>query len=373
MKAFVLSGTINDYRQWMNPIVRFEERVIPEPQNQELLVKVYACGICGTDVHCTQVNDQGTLLYNGPVTLPVVLGHEFAGEVVAVGKDVRQFKGGEMVVGESLFGCGVCRYCRGGFPNQCSDLQMLGINRDGAFAEYVTIPERHAWDIGCLTETFGSKKRAAENASMIEPLGCAYNALFINGGGVMPGENAIVYGCGPIGLGAIAFLRLAGAGYILAVEPQPERQQLALSCGADMVVNPDRSENQLSDILKQLTGKRNVEIQIDCSGEIGKLMKTVECCMAPGGRFIYVGRSDKQPQVNMDNLVTQAGHIVGSRGHVGNSIFPNLINLLASKRINPDQFITHRYPFHDIADAFNNAGSYKTGKVIIQMDIDHES
>lgn len=367
MKALVLSGKQLQNGRWGDPVLQVEERPIPEPAAEELLIRVYACGICGTDVHCTRVNEQGELLYNGPVKLPVILGHEFAGVVAATGPHVRHLKTGDLIAGESLLGCGVCRYCRGGAPNQCPELQMLGLNRDGAFAEYVVIPERHAWNIGRLLEIFPSNRQAAEAASIIEPLGCAYNALFINGGGVMPGENAIVYGCGPIGLGAIALLRLAGAGNIMAVEPQHARRQLALECGANQAISPDNPEQPLPELLRQCTGVGTAEIQIECAGAIGELMPLIERCMAPRGRFIYVGRSDNQPVVNMNNLVTLAGRINGSRGHVGGNVFPNLINLLASRRLNIDKLITHRYPFSKILQAMEMAASGNSGKVTVQM------
>lgn len=367
MKALVLSGKQLANGRWGEPILQVEERPIPQPGPQELLVKVLACGICGTDVHCTRVCDQGALLYNGPVRLPVILGHEFAGEVTAIGGEVCHFKGGELVAGESLFGCGVCRYCRGDAPNQCPQLQMLGLNRDGAFAEYVTIPERHAWNIGRLAAVFSSKQQAADAASIIEPLGCAYNALFVNGGGAMPGENAIVYGCGPIGLGAIVLLRLAGAGYIVAVEPNPTRRKLALDNGADIVIAPDNLYHSLPGILQQLTGEKTVEIQIECAGAIDQLMPVIESCLSPRGRVLYVGRSDNQPRVNMNHFVTQAGRLNGSRGHVGGNIFPNLINLLASKRLNAENIVTHRHPFSEVMQAFAEAGTGNTGKIIIEM------
>jgi threonine dehydrogenase-like Zn-dependent dehydrogenase len=315
------------------------------------------------------MNKHRTLLYNGPVKLPVILGHEFSGEVIAVGQGVQSFRGGELIVGESLIGCGYCRYCRGGAPNQCVELQMLGINRDGAFAEYITIPERHAWNICSLLEAFPSQIEAAEAASLIEPLGCAYNALFINGGGVLPGENAVVYGCGPIGLGAISLLRLAGAGYIVAVEPEPARRNYALECGADLVISPENLDNILPETLHEITRENTANIQIDCSGAMDKIVNAVEKCMAPRGRFISVGRSDSKPLIDINHLVTQAGQIIGSRGHVGGNVFPNLINMFASKRINPRKIITHRYRFNDIIKAFAEVGLNNTGKVIIQMEI----
>ena len=212
---------------WRHP--RLIDAVVADPEigADEVLVVVRACGVCGSDTLCYETDADGYILFSGPVAAPCVLGHEYAGEVIEVGAAVRHLAVGDLVTAEGMLYCGVCEACRKGYPNQCNALDMTGFTAAGAYASAIRVREKHCWKINALAESLGDATAACEHAALIEPTACSYNGLYVSGGGMPPGCHVAVFGCGPIGLGAIALARASGAAAILAFDVSESRLALA--------------------------------------------------------------------------------------------------------------------------------------------------
>jgi threonine dehydrogenase-like Zn-dependent dehydrogenase len=202
---------------WRNP--HFEIKDVPTPaiDDDEVLIRVKACGICGSDTHLYETDDEGYIIFSGLAKLPCILGHEFSGVVEKTGSKVVGLKVGDKVTAESIMWCGICQSCRSGHPNQCLNIELLGLSSNGAFADYIAIKEKYCWKINELEDRYPGDK-LFEIGTLIEPVGCAYNGIFVSGGGFWPGAYAIVYGAGPIGLGAVSLLKAAGASKVIAVD-----------------------------------------------------------------------------------------------------------------------------------------------------------
>jgi len=163
---------------WRNTTFEIKEVAEPVLSRSDVLIKVKSCGVCGTDSHLYELDSDGYILFSGPVRFPTVIGHEYSGIVEAVGKDVINFKPGDKVVAESIVWCGKCTPCRSGSFNQCKNVELAGVTANGAMAEYVSTNELQCWKIDSMESTFGEK--LFNIAALIEPIGCAYNGMFIN-------------------------------------------------------------------------------------------------------------------------------------------------------------------------------------------------
>jgi len=347
-----------------NPRLAWVETPKPSPCAGEVLIAVRACGVCGTDVHCAQAGSEGRIKYSGPAEPPVILGHEFAAEIVGLGAGASAFDQGDLVACEGMLGCGMCWACRCGHPNQCAHLQMVGLSRPGAFAEYVSIPERYCWSLNELAERVGDRQRTCEIGALVEPTSCSYNGIFVNGGGIKPGEHVVVYGAGPVGLGAVALTRLAGAATVTVFEPQPARRALACKMGADRALDPYDSHCPISDAIMQVTGGHGADLQVECAGATCELISDIERSFAPGGRLVYLGRRGERPCVAFDRIVTGGNRIIGSRGHVGGGCFSRIIALLTAGRLDLSVMITARFPMSQAIEAIRRAAQRQDGKVM---------
>ncbi len=368
MKALVLRAIRSDPDGWAQPDLRWEDVPVLSPTVGELLIQVKACGVCGTDVHCIQTRQDGRIVYSGPLDPPVVLGHEFSGKVVRVGEGVRSLQVGDVVTCEGMIGCGVCQACCGGYPNQCPELRLLGIGYPGAFAEYIVVHERHCWSLNRLVDVLGDEQRACEIGALVEPVACSYNGIFVAGGGMRPGENVVVYGAGPIGLGAIALTRFAGAATVIAFEPSPRRRELAKTMGADAAFDPGDKNLPIHQVVKEITNGRGADLHVECAGALFELMPEIEPSFAPGGRLIYLGRTGENISVALDRFVSGANKIIGSRGHVGGECFTRIIRLLERKRLDLEPMITTRMPMSSAIEAIHRAGLLEDGKVMTHRD-----
>lgn len=348
---------------WRNP--RFSPVDLPDPTpgHGEVLLRIRACGVCGSDTHCYEKDDDGYVLFSGPVRLPVVVGHEYTAEVVEVGPGVRDLRPGQLVAGEGMLYCGVCEACRAGQWNQCPNLDMLGFAAQGAYAEYLVADERMLWPLDGLAESLGDRTKAAEWGSLVEPIGCSYNGMFVSAGGLAPGANVAVFGCGPIGLGAIALARAAGAAVVLAFETVPERREVALQMGADEVWDP--REVRAGEVIRERTRGWGADMMIEAAGSGMHTVPEIEKAFAPGASMVYLGRTGERVPVMLDVMVTQAAKIVGARGHVGRGIFPRIIRLLEAGRLDLDPMITTRLPFERTIDALELSTKRADAKVLV--------
>lgn len=351
-------------RVWRNP--RFTPRIVPDPAvgHGEVLLKVRACGVCGSDTHCYEHDAEGYVLFSGPVRLPVTVGHEYTAEVVELGPGVRNLRRGMLVAAEGMLYCGVCEACRTGNPNQCPDLDMVGFSAPGAYAELTTSHERFLWSLDPLAERLGSAERALELGALIEPIACSYNGMFVSAGGFTPGGHVAVFGCGPIGLGAIALARAAGAATVLAFETIPERRAVALALGADGAWDP--TVVAAADVIRERTRGWGADMLVEAAGAALHTMPQIERSFAPGGKMVYLGRTGLQAPVLLDVLVTQAARIAGARGHAGGGCFPRILRLLESGRLDVDAMITRRFSFEHTIDALAASCDRTDGKILVR-------
>ncbi len=349
---------------WRNPQFRREIVPDPTPGAHDVVVSVRRCGVCGSDTHCYETDEQGYILFSGPASFPCVLGHEDAGEVVAVGAAVRDLRPGMLVCGEGMLYCGTCEACRRGLPNQCARLEMTGFSAPGAYADALAVHERHLWSLDALAGTLGSSDAALDRGALVEPIGCAYNGMFVAGGGFRPGAYVVVYGCGPIGLGAILLARLAGAALIIAFDVVPERVAVAKACGADVALDL-RDVPSPSELVRELTRGWGADVQVEAAGAARATMPEIEQAFAPGGLMVYLGRTGGYAPVELDRLVSSGARIAGSRGHAGGGCFPSILRLMERGRLDPTPMITHRAPLHDALAALARSTSRVDGKILL--------
>lgn len=386
MKAAVLSGTYDPksdapappYRSankaWRSPAISVRD--VPEPSalaDDELLVEVLVNGICGTDVHASETGPDGYTRFSGPAKLPVVLGHEFVGRVVARGAGATGLRVGQLVAAESVQACRRCRPCRDGHLNQCLFIELIGLTIDGALAPLVRVKEFHCHPIDPLLERFG-EERGVELGAALEPLGCAFNGMFVDRDGrvhegVSRADRVAVFGAGPIGLGAVALARSACVSRVIAFDMSDERAGLARNLGADAAFNVSRLQADgvsLGEAICDATGGEGVSVVVEAAGAPGLFAAALET-LSERGRLIYLGRTPDPDSFDTNTLVSKAIVVNGSRGHAGYGIFPSLIGMLADGRLDLSQFVTARFEFVDLEAAFARAREQRDGKILIRV------
>ncbi|MFP4178829.1 MAG: scyllo-inosose 3-dehydrogenase [Spirochaetaceae bacterium] len=322
---------------WKNPRVEIEEVDVPEPKANEVLLQVKACGICGTDVHMLQTDDEGYMLYPGLTGFPATIGHEVSGVVVSAGPDARDkntnqpFKGGEAVCTEEMIWCGACKPCADGYPNHCERLDEIGINIDGGFTRYLVVPDKVLWSLDPLKERY-NEKDIFKLGAFVEPTSVAYNAVIERGGGIRPGDNVVICGGGPVGLAAIAILKRQGAARVILSEPNPARGSLGKKMGADYVIDPVKES--FPDRVLELTDGMGANLILEATGlptivypDIEKIVwdgRTLNCTI------VVVARADAKMPVTGEVLQVRRASMVGAQGHSGHGTFPRVIQAMAS-------------------------------------------
>lgn len=349
---------------YRKPVFQWETVPDPEPARDEVLLRIRACGVCGSDTHCYESDADGYILFSGPVRMPCICGHEYTGEVVEVGPDVRFLRVGDLVAAEGMLNCGVCEACRIGRPNQCPHLEMVGFSAPGAYAPLLATKERFLWKINGLAEKYGSAQRGCEIGALVEPIACSYNGMFISAGGMLPGSHLAVFGCGPIGLGAIALGRASGAATISAFDTMPERVAVARAMGADVALDPRACDP--SEVIRDLTGGWGADMLVEAAGAALQTMPQIERAFAPGGKMVYLGRTGQRAPVLLDVLVTQAARIAGARGHVGGGCFPNILRMMERGVLDVEPMITTRMPFTQAIEALAKSTDRTDGKVMVE-------
>lgn len=351
---------------WRNPRLELRDVPVPGVRNDEVLIRVAACGICGSDTHTYETDGDGYILFSGPTKLPCVLGHEFSGDVVEVGKDVVGFDAGDIVTSESIMWCGKCLSCRSGIPNQCENVELMGLTSNGAFAEYIAVRAGYCWKLNSLEHRF-ARKEMYRLGSLIEPIGCAYNGIYISGGGHLPGATAVIYGAGPIGLGAVLLLKTSGAARIIAVDIVDERLDIAAKLGADAVFNAQREPDLVGRLLES-TGGAGADIQVEAAGAAQVTIPLMQALCAKRGKIVYLGRVAATAHMDLNRIVSGAHTIVGSRGHSGYGIYPQIISLLQGGRLDAaKEIVTSVLPFERIVEGFALSTNRTDAKILIDM------
>lgn len=339
---------------WRNPRLSLEEIERPQIQADEVLIEVKACGICGSDVHMAQPDDNGYIFYPGLTAFPVVLGHEMSGVVVEAGKEAfdkrtgKPYKGGEAVCAEEMFWCAQCRPCADGYPNHCERLQELGFSVNGAFTKYVAIKSRYLWDLAPLEGLYKGNDLFVAG-SLVEPTSVAYNAVIERGGGIRPGDNVVIMGGGPVGLAACSILRRAGASKVILCEPEAGRVAVAKRLGgATDFIDPTKED--FAQRILELTDGYGADLYLEATGLPQVVFPGIEQAIWEGralnARVIIVARADAKIAVTGEVFQVRRASIIGAQGHSGHGTFPRVISAMAAgmdmtpmstKKINLDQ------------------------------------
>lgn len=387
MKAIVLEAewaprpgaTISDEhaaRQWAfnanlayrNPQVSLQ--TIPDPGAPgpgEVIVQVGACGICGSDVHMLETDEDDYLILPYHLKAPVVIGHEFSGRVVAVGAGVTEISEGELVAVEEIQWCGECRECRGGYWNQCRNIEDLGFTIDGGFAEFVKVKAKYCWSLSAVAERYGSEETALEVGALTEPTGVAYEGIFTRAGGFKPGSAVAVFGAGPIGLASAALLHAAGASEIIVVDPLAGRRELAEKMGATLTLDPTSVD--VAEAVREVTRGNGVSLVAEASGANDKVFTTAESVMGVGAKLVILGMDPNPASLNTIDHQVKGTSVYGTVGHSGTWDFPNVIALMASGRISMEHAVTKRFPLADVVSGVDETKARSNGKILVKPQL----
>ncbi len=349
---------------WRHPKLEVREWPDPKPGPQEVVLEVQACGVCGSDMHFYETDEDDYILYPGLTKFPTILGHEFSGKVVEVGKDVELLEVGDMVTVEEMIWCGRCIPCRNGYPNHCTNLEELGFTIPGAFANYIAVDEKFCWKIGAIAERFGSEEKGYEVAALTEPSCVSYNAMFERAGGFRPGHYVSVFGAGPIGLAAIGLAKAAGAGIIAVFEISPQRLELAKKVGADYVYDP--REVVAGDVLMELSKGEGFNFHVEAAGAPHLTVPEMEKALAINGKIVQIGRAAQRVPMYLEALQVRRSQVVGAQGHSGHETFPSVIRLVAAGRLDLSPIITARYGLKDTVAAIARSTERTDGKILVK-------
>jgi len=339
MKALVLK----EYNRFS-----YEEVPDPKPGAVEVVVKVEACGICGSDVH-------GMDGSTGRRIPPIVMGHEAAGVIAALGPAVADWKTGERVTFDSTVYCGTCWHCRRGEINLCDNRRVLGVScneyrRDGAFAEYVAVPQHILYR---LPEGIGFVQ-----AAMVEALSIAAHGVHR----LSPrlGDSVLVVGTGIVGLLVVQVLKAAGCGLVVAVDVAPERLELARRLGADVGLDPGREDVRVR--LLELTGGRGADAAVEAVG-ITPAIRTAVAGVRKGATLVLIGNLSSNVELPLQSIVTREISVNGSCASRGE--YPAAIELIARKSIDVDSLISATASLSEGADWFRRL--YEKEKGLIKV------
>jgi threonine dehydrogenase-like Zn-dependent dehydrogenase len=348
---------------WRNPKLGVRDWEDPQPGPNDVLVAVQACGVCGSDMHFYETDDDDYILYPGLTKFPTILGHEFSGKVVEVGKDVTTLRVGDMVTVEEMIWCGRCTPCRNGYPNHCVNLEEIGFTIPGAFANYIAVDEKFCWKIGAIAEHFGDEKKAYEVGAMTEPSCVSYNAMFTRAGGFKPGHYVSVFGAGPIGLAAIGLAKAAGAGMIVAFEVSPQRLELAKQVGAEYAYDP--REVSPSEVMMHLSKGEGFDFHVEAAGVPELVVPEMEKALAINSKVVQIGRAAQRVPMYLESFQVRRGQAFGAQGHSGHENFPNVIRLVASGRLDLSPIVTARYGLADTVEAIKKSTQRADGKIMV--------
>jgi threonine 3-dehydrogenase len=328
------------------PGLELVDRPTPEPGPGEVLLRMDAASICGTDHHLFQWDDWAA----ENLVPPRILGHELAGTVAASGAGVTRVKEGDLVGVESHIACWECGQCRRGEAHLCVGLEVIGVHVDGGFADYVVIPEANAIESNGLD---------AAVVALQEPMGNAVHAAFAE---PIEGRTVLVTGCGPIGLCAVGIAKAAGAALVIATDTETYRLELARSMGADLAL--DASDPSTEERIVQATGGDGVNVVLEMSGARPALDQALRA-VTRGGSISLLGIFGEPPTVDLSELVIMKG--LRLHGIFGRRIYETWEQTQSLLRggLDVSPIITHRLPLDRWAEAFDLIASRHAGKVVL--------
>jgi threonine 3-dehydrogenase len=325
-----------------------ELRDVPMPRIgiNDVLIRVHKTGICGTDLHIESWDPWAARTIHPPL----VVGHEFVGEIVEVGSNVSDFAPGDLVSGEGHVVCGRCRHCLAGRRHLCANTIGLGVGRDGAFAEFVALPMTNIWHHWPGIDE--------EIAAIFDPFG---NAVHTALAFPILGEDVLVSGAGPIGLMATAVVRHAGARHVVVSEPNAYRRELAVRMGATIAIDP--RERDLRDVFAELDMVEGFDVALEMSGHAIALRSAI-ASMAHGGGIAILGLPTEEIAIDVNEVVMK---MLTLRGIYGREMYETWYKMTVMLQSGLDirPAITHRFGYRDHEAAFAAARQGESGKVIM--------
>ncbi|WP_425413784.1 L-threonine 3-dehydrogenase [Psychromonas ossibalaenae] len=322
----------------------------PEPGHNDLLIKIRKTAICGTDVHIYNWDDWS----QKTIPVPMVVGHEYVGEVVGMGQEVRGFSVGDRVSGEGHITCGHCRNCRGGRTHLCRNTTGVGVNRTGAFSEYLVIPAFNAFKI--------PDGISDDLASIFDPLGNAvHSALSFD----IVGEDVLITGAGPIGIMAAAVAKHVGARHVVITDVNEYRLSLAREMGVTRAVNV--AEQKLEDVMAELGMTEGFDVGLEMSGA-PVAFNSMLANMTHGGKISLLGIPPADMTVDW-NMVIFKGLII--KGIYGREMFETWYKMasLIQSGLDLTKMITHTYPIEQFQEGFDMMRSGQSGKVVLDWTV----
>lgn len=328
---------------WMEDVPK------PDVATNDVLIKILKTAVCGTDMHIYHWDDWS----QSTIKPPLVIGHEFVGIVEDVGPGVTHYKAGDVVSGEGHITCGYCRNCRAGQRHLCNETIGIGIHRDGAFAEYMTLPEGNVWPV--------HKDIDIDVASFFDPLGNAVHCALSFG---MVAEDVLITGAGPIGCMASAICKMIGARNVVVTDVNDYRLNLADNMGADRIINVQNEK--IVDCFSDLKIANGFDIGLEMSGN-PKALQDMISTMYHGGKIAVLGIFPEETTVNWDEIIFKGLHIKGIYGREMFETWYKMTQLIRGG-LDVSPIITHRFKSDDFQNAFDVIESGDCGKVILEWE-----
>lgn len=332
---------------------KFEVRELENPGlgKDDVLIKNKACGVCGTDVHI-MLGEKGS----AEVTPPVVLGHEYAGIVEAIGSDVKNVKVGDHVCIDPNIYCNECDACRMGKKQNCENLKAIGVTRNGGFAEYSIVP---------ATQCFKIKDDVPfEWAAMAEPLACVLHGIDL--ANIHPGQSVLIIGGGAIGLLMAQVAKLSGASSVVVSEPVAKRREIALQVGVDGVVDP--LSESIEEALEKVSGRKKSDVVIECIGKPATIRQAFDMAGFSGQIVLFgVPAPEATVELPLFDVYKKELHITGSM--INPDTHQRAVNLINAGRIQIEPLITHRYPLDQLEEAIRSQMGTESLKVIVKGEL----
>jgi threonine 3-dehydrogenase len=326
----------------------FEAAPVPAIGAADVLVRVKTASICGTDLHIYGWDRWS----QGRIKPPLTLGHEFCGVVERIGEDATAVKAGDFVSAEMHVNCGHCHQCRLGEAHICQNLRIIGIDQDGAFAEFVKIPASNIWKLDpAIPEHYGA---------ILDPLGNAVHTVLA---GPIAGQTVLVTGCGPIGLMSIAVAKACGSSTVFATETNENRRAMAKKMGADVVLNP-AAEDAVAQILRETNGT-GVDALLEMSGNPTAIQQGFKALRA-GGRASLLGiPTENVPLDLVNDVIFKGATVQGIYGRRMYGTWVQMTALLKAGRLNLEPLFGEREPLEKFENAFAKLQGGLAGKILL--------
>ena len=339
-------------KETAGPGIVLREVPVPACGPSEVLIRVHHAGVCGTDLHIWEWDSWASKRLKPPG----IVGHEFAGEITQLGSEAGAtglLAVGDLVTAEGHIVCGHCLQCRLGAAHLCRRTQIIGVDRDGAFADYIVMPASNVIELDGIPTEIGA---------IMDPMGNAVHTVLE---AEVPGSTVLVLGCGPIGCFAIGVARAAGASLVIASDLNPKRLELARAMGAQFTLNP--THDDVVARVRELTGGDGVDLVCEMSGHPSGHAQAFAAARM-GGRVNLLGTPSRTTEVDFARDVIFKGlTLYGVTGRKMYQTWHQMLRFLRAGQVDPRPVITHRFPLEQIADAIQVIKDGQAGKVILEV------